>query len=141
MSLNAKENTIKFLVSEGGDKSFPLECGIDSNATWGLDTALGEVSMFPGHPPEGFDVALQFNDTFENGTIDIIWSNKDLKPKSDSVIFSRLYYFNCQRDSDNAKLIINRLNDGSKPYIDSVVVLDYPIDPFFSKNLSASENY
>jgi hypothetical protein len=114
-----------------------LTFGLDEAATIGLDTALGEMELFPAHPPSGLHAIFEIPETDKPGKI---WSYIDIKPIAEEDKFELVYTINMQKD------VLDKITFNWQPlpsqFLDSAILCDNVLGTIFRVDmLKNSEAY
>jgi Secretion system C-terminal sorting domain len=132
------EIPIKVVDEKGGTfLNSPLMIGISEDASYGIDTELGELELFPGKPPGEINLcALKIEQLDQTSGLKL-WSNKDLRPQTNEdkqyqKYLIKLYYF--QKD-----LRMNFSFDENN--IDSIKVTDIQDGIFLSENITDAKTF
>ncbi|MCX7930660.1 MAG: hypothetical protein N2663_08085 [Chlorobi bacterium] len=118
----AEQPHIELLFAIGDEnKHITLRCGVDSNATNGLDVRLGEYPL-PGHPPDGFHAAWEV--TTDNIT-DLSYTDFRPYPDTSTAQFAITYNLTVSpKFSGRGDLLIVQWSSPLPRGIDSVVLTD-----------------
>lgn len=133
IELNFRNNIIitnqKF-PKDTNQKFDKLVFGLDERATIYLDTALGELELFPSHPPSGLHAVFEIPEKDKQG---LIWSYTDIRPITDEERFEVTYTINIQKDIlDTLRFRWQKL---PMEYLDSAVICDNILGTLFRINM------
>ncbi len=107
-----------------------LVFGLDEQATNYLDTALGELELFPSHPPSGLHAVFEIPEKNNQG---IIWSYTDIRPISDEERFEVTFTINLQKDVfDTLRFRWQKL---PIEFLDSAILSDNILGTLFRINM------
>ncbi len=126
---------IQVVDSQGVDFVNKLSIGVSSEASYGIDSAFGELELMPGKPPGKVNMcALKIEEIDQSNGLKL-WSNKDIRPKTEEdKQFQKyhiiMYYF----QKDLLMSLDFKDND-----VDSIIVTDIDNGSFFIENISQTK--
>jgi hypothetical protein len=131
----------KIVVEDDANPNAPggrfdgLHFGIDTAATDGLDTALGEQELFPQHPPSGVHAVFQIPNEQTGG---IIWSYYDIRPIPMEEKFLVTHTINLQRPVLGS--ITMYWEEFPKDMLDSAILCDNIIGTIYRIDMLANKS-